>query len=49
MCGIVCAFNLKQHPEKLRPQLLTMAKKVRHRGLDWSGVFSNDKVIMAHE
>lgn len=49
MCGIVCAFNLKQPSEKLRPQLLTMAKKVRHRGPDWSGVFSNNKAIMAHE
>ena len=49
MCGIVCAFKLKQTSEKLRPQLLTMAKKIRHRGPDWSGVFSNDKAIMAHE
>ncbi len=49
MCGIVCAFNLKQPSEKLRPQILSMAKKVRHRGPDWSGIFSNDKSIMAHE
>ena len=27
MCGIVCAFNLKQSSEKLRPQLLSMSKK----------------------
>jgi asparagine synthase (glutamine-hydrolysing) len=26
-----------------------MAKKIRHRGPDWSGIYSNDKVIMAHE
>lgn len=49
MCGIVCAFDLKRPSEDLRPQLLTMAKCLRHRGPDWSGVFSNKKAIMAHE
>lgn len=49
MCGIVCAFELKRSAELLRPQLLDMSKKIRHRGPDWSGVYSNEKVIMAHE
>ncbi|REH54620.1 asparagine synthase (glutamine-hydrolysing) [Tenacibaculum gallaicum] len=49
MCGIVCAFDLKQPSDKLRPQLLEMAKKVRHRGPDWSGIYSDEKAIMAHE
>ncbi|MCG8881776.1 asparagine synthase B [Tenacibaculum finnmarkense] len=49
MCGIVCAFDLKQPSDSLRPQVLEMAKKIRHRGPDWSGVYSDDKVIMAHE
>jgi asparagine synthase (glutamine-hydrolysing) len=49
MCGIVCAFDLKVSSEKLRPQLLTMAKCLRHRGPDWSGIYSNDKAILAHE
>ncbi|WP_460891253.1 asparagine synthase B [Rufibacter soli] len=49
MCGIVCAFDLKEPAEALRPQLLEMAKSIRHRGPDWSGVFSNDKAIMTHE
>jgi asparagine synthase (glutamine-hydrolysing) len=49
MCGIVCAFHLKQKSEVLRTQVLEMSKKIRHRGPDWSGVFSNDKTIMAHE
>ncbi|KAF9659917.1 asparagine synthase B [Tenacibaculum mesophilum] len=49
MCGIVCAFDLKQSSDKLRPQLLEMAKKVRHRGPDWSGIYSDEKTIMAHE
>ena len=45
MCGIVCAFDLKERSEKLRPQILEMAKKIRHRGPDWSGIYSDDKAI----
>jgi len=49
MCGIVCAFDLKESSEILRPKVLSMAKCIRHRGPDWSGIFSNDKALMAHE
>ena len=49
MCGIVCAFDLKQPAEQLRPQLLTMAKCLRHRGPDWSGIYDHPKAILAHE
>src|SRR5690606_9334882 len=49
MCGIVCAFKLKEPAESLRVQVLSMAKCIRHRGPDWSGIFSNNKAIMAHE
>ena len=49
MCGIVCAFDLKESTDALRPQLLEMSKKVRHRGPDWSGIYAGDKAILAHE
>ena len=49
MCGIVCAFDLKESSEALRPQLLEMSKKVRHRGPDWSGIYADEKAILAHE
>lgn len=49
MCGIVCAFDVKESTEVLRPQLLEMSKKVRHRGPDWSGIYADDKAILAHE
>ena len=49
MCGIVCAFDVKESTEVLRPQLLEMSKKIRHRGPDWSGIYANDKAILAHE
>ncbi|TPN81714.1 asparagine synthase B [Aquimarina algicola] len=49
MCGIVCAFDLKQDSEILRSQLLEMSKKIRHRGPDWSGIYANTNAILAHE
>lgn len=49
MCGIVCAFDLKEQSDVLRPQLLAMSAKIRHRGPDWSGIYSDNKAILAHE
>lgn len=49
MCGIVCAFDLKEKAEVLRPQILEMSKKIRHRGPDWSGIYADEKAILAHE
>ena len=42
MCGISCAFDLREDTAKLRPQLLEMSKRLRHRGPDWSGIYSED-------
>jgi asparagine synthase (glutamine-hydrolysing) len=49
MCGIIGVFDLKQPADELRPGVLAMSKKVRHRGPDWSGIFCCDKAILAHE
>lgn len=49
MCGIVCALDLKQDESVLRPQLLEMSKKIRHRGPDWSGIYSSQNAVLAHE
>ena len=48
MCGIVCAFNTSGD-KLLRPRVLEMAKTIRHRGPDWSGIYSNENAIIAHE
>jgi asparagine synthase (glutamine-hydrolysing) len=47
LCGIVCVEKTKV--DVLRPQVLEMSKIIRHRGPDWSGIYSNDKAIMSHE
>ncbi|WP_313599360.1 asparagine synthase B [Epilithonimonas vandammei] len=49
MCGIVCVFDTKQKSEVIRPQILEMSKKIRHRGPDWSGIYQHDNVIFSHE
>ena len=49
MCGIVCAFDLKDTSDSIRPNILKMVKKVRHRGPDWSGIYSSKNAVMAHE
>lgn len=49
MCGFVGVFDLKEKAHDLRPQVLKMSKKIRHRGPDWSGVFSCDQAILSHE
>jgi asparagine synthase (glutamine-hydrolysing) len=49
MCGIVCVFDLKTDASELRPKVLKMSKKVRHRGPDWSGIYCGEKSVMAHE
>ncbi len=49
MCGIVGIFDLKQEASKLRGKALLMAKKIRHRGPDWSGIYCGDNAILAHE
>tara|TARA_B110000285_G_scaffold178733_1_gene201088 strand:+ start:2618 stop:4282 length:1665 start_codon:yes stop_codon:yes gene_type:complete len=49
MCGIVCALDLKQDSDFLRPQVLKMSKKVRHRGPDWSGIYGTKNALLAHE
>ena len=49
MCSIVCAFNSHMNLSSMRPQLLEMSKKLRHRGPDWSGIYSEDNAILVHE
>lgn len=49
MCGFVSIFNIKEQSETLRNKALAMAKKIRHRGPDWSGIYCGQSAILAHE
>lgn len=52
MCGIAAILvsdSSRSNVAELRPQALAMARKIRHRGPDWSGVWSDDRAILAHE
>jgi asparagine synthase (glutamine-hydrolysing) len=49
MCGFVGVFDITSSVEVLRPQVIKMARKIRHRGPDWSGIYCGDKAILAHE
>ncbi|MBQ0052444.1 MAG: asparagine synthase B [Treponema sp.] len=57
MCGFVGAFDLStgSQPideglkEQLRAEVLEMSKTIRHRGPDWSGVYSDGNAILSHE
>ena len=49
MCGIAAIFNIKEQTPALRNKALAMAKKIRHRGPDWSGIYCGGSAILAHE
>lgn len=49
MCGIAAIFNIKCQSPEWRKKALAMAKKIRHRGPDWSGIYCGSSAILAHE
>ncbi|ERJ59450.1 asparagine synthase B [Sphingobacterium paucimobilis] len=49
MCGIIGAFDLVDSGVSVRSQVLEMARRIRHRGPDWSGIYSTDAAVLAHE
>ena len=61
MCGIVAIFhpaaqkgvsqtnNEKEQMQALRQKALKMSQKIRHRGPDWSGIYTGESAILAHE
>ena len=49
MCGIVGIFDIRQQKEHYRSRALAMASRIRHRGPDWSGTYTDDFAALAHE
>ncbi len=49
MCGIACILDIHGDPHGLRERAVAMARRLRHRGPDWSGVFADANAVLAHE
>ena len=49
MCGIIGILNVQKQTSELRQKALRMSQKIRHRGPDWSGIYSGGSAILAHE
>src|SRR5574344_2264872 len=49
MCGFVGIFDIRNQAPLRREKILKMSSRIRHRGPDWSGVYSGDRRMLAHE
>ena len=49
MCGIACILGIRSDPAELSERALAMARLLRHRGPDWSGVYADGDAVLAHE
>jgi hypothetical protein len=50
MCGITAVLRVaEEQVRELRPVVLQMSKRQRHRGPDWSGIHLTKSALLAHE
>src|SRR5690554_7911404 len=49
MCSILGILDITSDPAALRSQALDQSRLMRHRGPDWSGVYSDEHAILVHE
>jgi asparagine synthase (glutamine-hydrolysing) len=45
MCGFVCVLQIHHDADRLRDRVLQLARRLRHRGPDWSGIYSDPTAI----
>jgi len=50
MCGIAAILRVEDGDmHAVRDKALSMSRKLRHRGPDWSGIYSGKSAVLAHE
>jgi len=49
MCSIFGVFDLKHDAQSLRELAVRRSRLMRHRGPDWSGVYTGQNAVLAHE
>jgi asparagine synthase (glutamine-hydrolysing) len=49
MCGILTILDIKGDPVELRKLAISRVKRLRHRGPDWSGIYSDAHGVICHE
>lgn len=49
MCSVLGILDIRSDVHALRDVALELSRRQRHRGPDWSGVFSCERAILAHE
>ncbi len=49
MCSIIGVLEFKKDAAELRTRAVRLSRLQRHRGPDWSGVYSSEKAILVHE
>lgn len=49
MCSILGLLDLKDDPARFRRLGLQLSRRIRHRGPDWSGVWTGGRALLAHE
>ncbi len=49
MCGFVGMFDIGEGAARYRDRVLSMSRKIRHRGPDWSGIYCGEDTIISHE
>jgi len=49
MCSVFGVLNLRQEAKVIRKMALRQSRIMRHRGPDWSGIYTAPKAVLAHE
>ncbi len=49
MCGFVGMFEVRDARQNYRDRVISMSRKIRHRGPDWSGIYTGADAIISHE